>query len=148
MVVAFVSLPKLAGVLFPFFIWLLMLFAIIEFMVKKQEARAEDASGLANTFLEQCFSGIKVVQTFAMSKPLKEHWDNTLLKDIEALRTRPALVRAIKIAWCHFALCIILGVGYYYGSSLKAEGAEFGSIFNVSTLVWGRLGFAIRITDH
>jgi ABC-type bacteriocin/lantibiotic exporter with double-glycine peptidase domain len=136
--VAFVSLPKLAAVLFPFFIWLLVLFALIELTVKKQEARAEDASGLANTFLEQCFSGIRVVQTFAMSKVLREHLDNTLLKDIEDLRTRPAFVRAIKNAWCFFALCTIMGVGYYYGSSLMAEGAQFGSIFNVSTLVWGQ----------
>ncbi|KAH8085235.1 P-loop containing nucleoside triphosphate hydrolase protein, partial [Filobasidium floriforme] len=130
LVVAFVSLPKLAVVLSPFFIWLLVLFTSVELVVKKQEVRAEDASGRANTFLEQCFSGIRVVHTFAMSKPLRQYWNNSLLGDIEALQTRSIFVRAIKIGWCHFALCTILGVGYYYGSSLMDNGAQVGSIFN------------------
>ena len=132
MTVAFISLPKLAAVLFPFTIWMLGLFFLIEWTVKKQSRKAEAAYSLSNTFLEQCFAGIRVVQTFAMSQPLMEHWDTKFLKKVEMLQTRPGLVRSIKIAWCHFALCIILAAGYYYGWSLKDEGYQPGSIFNVS----------------
>ena len=131
MTVAFASLPKLAAVLFPFTICLLGLFFLIELTVRKQSRKAEAAYGLSNTFLEQCFAGIRVVQTFAMSKPLMEHWNIRFLEKVETLQTRPGLVRSIKIAWCHFASCIILAAGYYYGWSLKDEGYQPGSIFNV-----------------
>jgi hypothetical protein len=67
-----------------------------------------------------------------MSQPLMKHWDTKFLKKVEMLQTRPGLVRSIKIGWCHFALCIILAAGYYYGWSLKDEGYQPGSIFNVS----------------
>jgi ABC-type bacteriocin/lantibiotic exporter with double-glycine peptidase domain len=139
LVVAFVALPKLAGVLLPFFIWLLLLFTFIERTLRWQEAKTETVQGFSNTFLEQCFSGVRVIQTFAMSKPLLKHWDTTMLKHIERLQQFPTLVRSIKIAWCQFAFCSILATGYYYGTTLKEEGFLFGSIFNVSLIsstVW------------
>ena len=118
----------------PFFIWLLLLFTFIEQTLRGQEAKTEMVQGFSNTFLEQCFSGIRVIQTFAMSKPLLKHWDTTMLKHIERLQRFPTLVRSIKIAWCQFAFCSILAAGYYYGTTLKEEGFLFGSIFNVSLI--------------
>lgn len=128
---AFISLPKLAAVLFPFSVWVIVFFYFIEKTTKRQQARAEAAQGLASTFLEQCLSGVRVIQTFGMTKPLMKRWDGTLLKDVEMLRTMPALVRAVEIAWCHFAMGLILGVSVHYSSTLAGEGYRFGSMFNV-----------------
>ena len=85
----------------------------------------------SSTFLEQCFSGVRVVQTFSMSQPLMKRWI-TLLADTERTGFQQARIRSLEGGVTMLSGLTALGVGLYYGSKLVQDGLNYGYVITVS----------------
>jgi ATP-binding cassette subfamily B (MDR/TAP) protein 1 len=106
-------------------------FFVIGLAVRKYETRADMSKDSSSTFLEQCLSGIRVVQTFSMSQPLMKRWI-TLLADTERTGFQQARIRGLEGGVTMLSGLCVLGVGLYYGSKLVQDGLNYGYVITVS----------------
>lgn len=108
------------------------MFALTSKITNRVDRLSVQAKDAAVTFLEQCFSGIRVVQTFAMQKPLIDHWNQKMLVLAERTEVKSGLVHAGESAWLAIGTASIWSVAYYYGDRLVKGGMPFGYIITVS----------------
>jgi len=99
----------------------------------------------SSTFLEQCLSGVRVVQTFSMSQPLMKRWI-TLLADTERTGFQQARISGLEGGVTMLSGLCALGVGLYYGSILVKNGLNYGYVITVSPVLIGER-VAIELTN-
>jgi hypothetical protein len=104
---------------------------MIGIAIRKYETAADMSKDSSFTFLEQCLSGIRVVQTFSMSQPLMKRWIS-LLGDTERTGNQQARIRGLEGAVTMLSALSALGVGLYYGSKLIPDGLKYGLVITVS----------------
>jgi ABC-type multidrug transport system fused ATPase/permease subunit len=133
LVVALWAVPKLGGALLPFIAFTLAAFTVVGLMIRKYETRAAMSKDVSSTSLEQCLSGIRVVQTFSMSDSLIKRWASQMVTDTEATGVKETMIDNINGAILRFSATCVLLVGYLYGQKLVRGGISYGFVITVSS---------------
>jgi ABC-type bacteriocin/lantibiotic exporter with double-glycine peptidase domain len=110
-----------------------LLMVALSKMSKKYQNQAHIAEGAASTFLEQCFSGIRVVQTFDMARALMQRFGEQILRDAERSSSKRAAIQTMESGLQMAIFFIQSGVSFIYGSRLiEREGYNLGQVVAVS----------------
>ena len=101
-------------------------------LVEPHQRGARKADEHAYTFLEQCFSGTRIVRTFGMRPHLIARFGSEILGQAEQSGVKQVAIQTSESGLIMAIFILITSVMISYGGRLIRDGANLGQVVAVS----------------